>query len=173
MSNTRLTPEQWATIRGEREAGSTFGELARRHGVSKTAIVKRSTAEGWGDGQEGRAEITRLARARAEVTGNATATEAKNALVDSQADKAAAVLRQHQTEWRIVDTLRAEAMRDRHTDPDAAFTRAKLAKITAETIAIRQAGERKAYGLDRDANEQTVVIDRGSQVMVYLPSNGR
>lgn len=49
--NTRgkLTPEQWAQIRHERETtGDSFRTLAARHGVSDVAIGKRAKAEGWG-----------------------------------------------------------------------------------------------------------------------------
>ena len=44
----RLTADQWADVRAEREAGASFGDLASRHNVSGAAICKRSQREGWG-----------------------------------------------------------------------------------------------------------------------------
>ncbi|MCU0755658.1 MAG: hypothetical protein MUE46_11145 [Xanthomonadales bacterium] len=163
---TKLTLEQWATIRGEREAGESFGELAKRHGVSKAAIVQRSTAEGWSDGAEGRAEVRRLARERAGMTDPATAAEAKTAAIDRQADAGAAVIRKHQSEWS--EHRRRFPLEALAQD----FEHGKRAKICAEMLAIRQNGERKAYVLDAEA-AQSVVIDRGAAVQVYLPDNGR
>ncbi len=37
----------WETIRAEYEAGASQSELAKRHGVSRKAIQKHITAEGW------------------------------------------------------------------------------------------------------------------------------
>jgi hypothetical protein len=48
----RLSRDTWAQIRAEREAGLSFGLLASRYGISKTAIVQRAKAEGWGDGTD-------------------------------------------------------------------------------------------------------------------------
>ena len=48
----RLTADQWETIRAEREAGKSFPELAKKHGVSHQAIQKRAKNEGWGDGAD-------------------------------------------------------------------------------------------------------------------------
>jgi hypothetical protein len=44
----RLTADQWETIRAEREAGASFGDLAQRHGIDKAGIVRRAKAEEWG-----------------------------------------------------------------------------------------------------------------------------
>jgi hypothetical protein len=155
----KLTEEQWATIRGEREAGVSFGELAKRHGISKASIVARSQAENWQVDPAAAAAVRRKAAERVigltEPVPPLTAAEAKKSAIDRQADRAAAVILKHQAQWRIVGTLQDEALRDRHTDPEGAFARAKLAKITAETIAIKQAGERKAHGLDAPKPAQT------------------
>lgn len=44
----RLSADKWEQIRAEREAGASFGELAKRYSVSVGAIHKRAKAEGWG-----------------------------------------------------------------------------------------------------------------------------
>jgi hypothetical protein len=63
-------------------------------------------------------------------------------------DKRAAVLARHRQEWKQIAILRQEALNGRQANPGQSFERAKLAKITAETTSIQQAGERKAWGLD-------------------------
>lgn len=46
----RLTAEQWAMVRKERERdGTPYRSLAAKHGVSDAAIIKRAKAEGWGE----------------------------------------------------------------------------------------------------------------------------
>jgi hypothetical protein len=48
----RLSRETWADIRAEREAGASFGELAQKYGVDKSAIFQRSKKENWSDGSD-------------------------------------------------------------------------------------------------------------------------
>ena len=38
----RLSSDQWESIRAEREAGASFGDLAQKYGVDKAAIVRRA-----------------------------------------------------------------------------------------------------------------------------------
>jgi hypothetical protein len=45
-----------------------------------------------------------------------------------------------------------EVIDTRNTDPSGAFSKAKLAKTAAETLKIKQDGERKAWGLDEVQN---------------------
>lgn len=72
------------------------------------------------------------------------------------------VLERHRKEWAAPRALSAEALRLRDRDPLKAFERAKLAKITAETLKLVQDGERQALGLDTKDNPkgQVVVIER-------------
>lgn len=68
--------------------------------------------------------------------------------LDRAADAKAAVIHRHQSEWDEHKRL----MRDAMDTQD--FNAAKLAKITAETLKIRQEAERKAWGInDKSANE--------------------
>ncbi len=144
----RLSADQWETVRAEREAGATFGELAGKHGVNKAAIVRRAKAEGWGDGSDIGDVVRR--KVTEKVTGMSPADPAKKKAeaIDAAADETAAVVRRHRQEWLQVVELREEAVTAREADAKEAFERAKLAKITAEMTAIQQAGERKAWGLD-------------------------
>lgn len=68
-----------------------------------------------------------------------------------------AVLARHRKEWNVPRALVQEAVKARD------FGKAKLAKITSETLKIIQDGERKAWGIDNGpegASNVTVVIER-------------
>lgn len=73
-----------------------------------------------------------------------------------------AVLERHRKEWSAPRGLSAEALRLRDREPMKAFERAKLAKITAETLKLIQDGERQALGLDTADNPKghVVVVER-------------
>lgn len=92
----RLTADQWETIRAEREAGATFRELEDKHGVSHQAIQKRAKDEGWGDGKDvGDTVRSKVAEKVAGVV--ATDNPKKKAeAIDAEADRAAAIVIQHQ-----------------------------------------------------------------------------
>lgn len=136
----------WETIRAEYEAGATMGELSRKHGVDKAAISRKAKKEAW---------LTDLSevvnrRAEAKVNGlvNTVDPKKKAEAVDRAADAKASVIMRHKKEWDDQEALAREAVEKRD------FDLAKLAKITAETIKIRQEGERKAWGI-REALEDT------------------
>lgn len=147
----RLTADQWGTIRAEREAGASFGDLASRHGVSHTAIIKRSKAEKWGDGMDVADAVRRKVSEKVSGVVSAETVKKRADAIDAAAEETAAVVRRHRQEWLQVVKLRQEALGAREADATDAFNRAKLAKITAEMTAIQQAGERKAWGLDDGA----------------------
>lgn len=152
----RLTADQWSTIRAEREAsGTSFRELAAKHKVSDAAIVKRSKSEGWGDGSDVDGVINRKVSEKVSGVVSTDDPKKKAAAIDAEAEKRAAIVQRHRQEWVQVGALRQEALQVRQHDPDLAFNRAKLAKITAEMTKIQQDGERKAWGLD-------VIIDPDS-----------
>jgi len=78
---------------------------------------------------------------------------------DTPVNQRAEVIARHRREWAVVRGLSGEAIKGRD------FERAKLAKITSETIKIVQDGERRAWGLDAlDPEKQApvVVIERNS-----------
>ena len=71
---------------------------------------------------------------------------------DAVAERAAIISR-HRREWSVSRGLVGVAVGKRD------FDRAKLAKITSETLKIIQDGERKAWGLDAaDPADKTVVV---------------
>ena len=140
----------WETIRAEYEAGASQSELSKRHGVSRTAIQKHIRAEGWMQDVSG--AINRLTEAKVAGIVAGCNPQKKAEALSKAADAKAEVIKRHKEEWdrhqRIID----EALENND------FERAKLAKITAETIKIRQEAERKAWGLaDKTESENTVI----------------
>lgn len=138
----------WQIIRSEYEAGMTQNGISLKYGVSRAALSQRVRREGWkrnesgsDPGEEGGADkhppapagqcgVELPAKSRSESNG-------KNA-----------VIRRHREEWNRVRILIDDAV----TEQDAEA--AKLAKLTAETLKIRQEGERKAWGItDRAETE--------------------
>lgn len=88
-----------------------------------------------------------------------TPEERANLRRDTSVEIVASVIDRHRREWSAARALSIEAVRERN------FDKAKLAKITAETIGIIQHGERKAYGIE-DAGSApqkptVVVVERG------------
>ena len=136
----------WETIRAEYEVGSTMGELSRKHGVDKAAISRKAKKEAW------LADLSEVVnkRAEAKVNGlvNTVDPKKKAEAVDRAADAKAAVILRHKEEWEQHQQLIRQAVES------GDFDAAKLAKITAETIKIRQEGERKAWGIQDKAETE-------------------
>ena len=136
----------WETIRAEYEVGSTMGELSRKHGVDKAAISRKAKKEAW------LADLSEVVnkRAEAKVNGlvNTVDPKKKAEAVDRAADAKAAVILRHKEEWEQHQQLIRQAVES------GDFDAAKLAKITAETIKIRQEGERKAWGIQDKAEAE-------------------
>lgn len=160
----------------EGTAGMTFRQLAEHTGMGKSTLERRANAEGWkknyGTLQPG--EMTEIAQKAAdlfnrkieefgpEVTAEQKAQAVAEVTHEVAVDARAEMLDRHRREWAAPRAMSAEAVRMRETDPDKAFQRAKMAKITSETLQLIQNGERKAWGID--AGEvpagSVVVIER-------------
>lgn len=161
----------WEQVRAQWEAGgplATFGALAKRHSVSHTAIRKRSIAEAWVQSLE-----PTIQRRTDELVSGVVSTgnqAQRAAAIDEEATRRAEVGKRHRTEWTQVAGLRQEALAMRNLAADeeglppadkaklrairsaTALSRMKLAKLTAETTALQQAGERRAWRLGDDPN---------------------
>lgn len=187
----------WQTVRAEYEAGgagSSFNALGQRHGVSHTAVRKRALREGWTQSLE-----PAIQRRTAEKVSGAVSTanpQKRAEAVDAEAERRAEVQRRHRVEWTQVAALRQEALAARSLTPEeqklapvpraelealraaTAFTKAKLAKITAEMTGIQQTGERRAWRLGEegagDGGELVIRIERGGQpaVTIQRPAGG-
>lgn len=129
----------WEKIRAEYEVGCTQSDIARRYGCSRTAIMKRVTKEGWI--QDVTQAVNRLTAAKVAGVVTGCNPQKKAAAIDAAASRKAQVIERHKKEWEEHQKLITEAVADKD------FNMAKLAKITSETISIRQAGERRAWGI--------------------------
>ncbi len=135
------TPKfDWERIRAEYEAGASQSELSRRYGVSRKALQNHIAAEGWTQDVEPAIHRKVAEKVAGIVAGSDPQKKAE--AIDAEAERRAAKVHQHQEEWEANKAVSDEAILKRD------FELAKLAKITAETIKIRQDGERKAFGLD-------------------------
>ena len=135
----------WETIRAEYEAGSSMGKLSDKYGVDKAAISRRAKKEAWAQDVTG--AVDRAVDAKVNGIVNTVDPEKKAAAIASAADEKVAVIIRHREEWETQRTLVTTAIEKND------FDKAKLAKITAETLKIRQEAERKAWGI-RDVDAQ-------------------
>lgn len=81
-------------------------------------------------------------------------------------DVRAQVLDRHRKEWAAPRKIAYDAIQQAGKgDVAAAFERAKLAKITAETLTLVQGGECRAYGINHESRagdgQTIVVVERG------------
>ena len=163
FSMARLTADQWETIRAEREAGKSFPELAKKHGVSHQAIQKRAKNEGWGDGADIGVTVRRkVAEKVAGVVAGCNPKKKAEAL-ENAAQKGVEIVRRHQRDW--------DEHHKQFTVAGVAnnFDTGKSAKICAEMLAIRQKAERAAYGL-----EETPSVELPAELHIKLVSaNGQ
>lgn len=149
----------WEKIRAEYEIGATQGELARRFGVSRAAIQKHIAAEQWQ--QDITSAVDRLTAAKVAGVVAGSNPKKKAEAIDKAAAEKAAVIARHKQEWENHQRLIDDAL------ADGDFNAAKLAKITAETIRIRQDGERKAWGI-LDVDVRPREIDNGPKLELVL-----
>ena len=130
----------------EMDAGTTDTSMAAKFGVTRQAIALRRTKEGW-QKIGALATVTQRAQLAADVktcAGQFPGADALSAAVDIRAD----LLGNHRAEW-------AEHRRlFRLADISESFEKGKSAKISAEMIRIRQDGERKAYGISDEVQQQ-------------------
>jgi len=160
-----LTLRQKIAARAMWEADPTMSKeaVAKHFGVSKGVIDRISAEDGWKKLEQGMtpeaAELadrasTQIILAGEEPTPEELEQASHKVTRDHGEEMRAQLLARHRKEWQIPRVLSAEAVKDRN------FEKAKLAKITAETLKILQDGERKAWGLDNGEASTTVVIER-------------
>lgn len=168
MSNEKRPRIDWERVRAEYEIGgpeNTARALGARYGVSHTAVNKRKAKEGWAE--PGNLEEAIGKKVAEKVSGVASAGNPvkRAAAIEAEAERRAAVIREHQAEWEEIEGIRQKVFQALNgevavAEPDGeggtavlvqvagAFELAKLAKIMAEQTNIKQQGQRKAYGLD-------------------------
>jgi hypothetical protein len=169
----RLTADQWAAIRieWEGEPSATFLGLAEKHGVAVSSISRTAARHGWskrgviGDINEA---AQRKADARVDADGNAKQPQRQSTAGDlatrtESEDVRAAVLERLRREWAELEAFRKAAlvvMKAAH-EGTGEWKNAKLAADTAlanmRALEVKQAGERKAWGLDQTAEAEIVI----------------
>lgn len=168
---------QAARILYEGTRGMSLADLSVQTDIPLRLLKQRSRDDGWRKRQEtanGGQTADAEAVAEAFKTAPPPETTTDKAVVVETANHVGApmpsvideVLERHRREWAAPRGLSAEALRLRESNPSKAFERAKMAKITAETLKLVQDGERKAYGIDAGVDlpaGSVVVIERGEQ----------
>lgn len=161
----RQTKEEWQAIRtvweydtDEPSLVEAAARAATKHGfsvnVTRQMLSFKSKAEEW-ERKGTMVGIVQAAHRKADAMEPFQGDEPPDlkrieaARVESE-DKRAKVLARHRAEWEQVVKLRQEALAVRKENPDEAFNRSRLAKITAEITMIQQGGERKAWALDEN-----------------------
>lgn len=170
----RIPEERYAAARiiYETVPGMSFVKLAEQTGISFRALENRSVKEGWRKNvllpdkdmtPQAQAVADQYNGKLAEYGPEAGAEQKREAMVQTAQEFAVAerakILDRHRREWGAVRGLLYDSVKGRQFSDLS-----KLAKISAETLAIIQANERKAWGL-KDEEQQgnvTILIDRGS-----------
>lgn len=157
-----ISDERMAAARAlyEGTPGMTLERVARETGMNASTIGLRAKAENWRKNFGPDRQMTEAAQKAAdmfkakiedagpEITAEQKAVAAQEVAAELAMDERAKMLDRHRREWAAPRAMSAEAVRLRESNSVLAFERAKLAKITAETLKIVQDGERKAWGLD-------------------------
>lgn len=171
---------QAARVLYETLPGMTFDKLAEHTGVSARSLEDRSRADGtWSKmpllppknmSDAAQAVADHYTKKVTEFGDEITEEQKKVALVDTAVEVAvdlrAQLLDRHRREWDVLQYHLNKNLDPRNTMADKEkFERAKFIKITAETIQIKQAGQRKAWGIEQAGDDQTqngvtVVIER-------------
>jgi len=186
-----LAPALWLEIRRRCEFdpdAPSFSAAAKRaadvHGFTapgRSAVHARSRREKWARKAASLAGVAAAAALRADALVDAEG--AKKAAVESAAnavsafeqaaDDRAAVLARHRSEWGVIRVLIDEALAARAADVGDAFNRSKITKITAEALALKQAGERKAWGLDTFSDAPDIDVSKLTDAELEAISKGK
>ena len=168
---SKYTTEMIAAARALWEGGPnlTKADVARELGIPYCMVNKWSkgesgTDEKWfkrSDGMSARAhQAADKYRGKMKELGPEITTEKRQRAEEETAEETAVelrakVLERHRKEWSVPRGLVSEAVASRDVN------KAKLAKITSETLKIIQDAERKAWGVDSGPDSKIqVVIER-------------
>lgn len=154
----RLTADQWADVRADREAGMSFKKLAVKYDVSDAAICKRAQREGWLDGSDVGDVIRRKVNEKVNAVSPSPAKRA--ATIDAAADQAVRIVARHRDDWeRHHQVFGVDGIANN-------FELGKSAKISSEMLAIRQKAERIAWNLDEAETSKPEIVIQWSTLAV-------
>lgn len=154
--SSRQTAESWQKLRAlwEADPAMTFVDVAKISGVSKQAVQKKAGKEGWKKISD-QGDLARRAYDRADTAllrnppqeGDPTPSLA-SVLAETAVDLRARVIERHRKEWDDArnNVYKAIQLSD--------YEKARLGKITAESLKIIQDGERKAWGFDKETSPE-------------------
>ena len=156
----RLSVQEWASARGDYEAGMSGRQVAEKFHVHPRAVQNRVLKEGW---TQGEVEPAIRRRVTEQLVGlvlppsqsgapRRAPTEISRALSE-EAERRVGIIKRHREEWnaardRLYTGLQGHKLATTQDQKKFAFEDLKAAKITAETLTLIQAGERKAWKLD-------------------------
>ena len=151
----RMSPEEWAGIRAKWETdprdGYTWIVTEMNLSVSDVAVLKRARKEGWAK-KASLKTIVERAQAKADEKVSRKVSGKVSPLTESESvDLRADVIEKHREEWG--DHRRLFTLQDMLGEDGLGV--ARVAKTAAEAIKIRQEGERKAWGLDAIAEDNS------------------
>lgn len=157
------TVRRWKSVDGWKPAVKQLPELSARAGVLADSWTKKMSDLGKPMDDE-----------------VAAAEAAREVAVDLQVDVRAQVIDRHRKEWAAPRKIAYDAIQQAQVQKDVAgaFERAKLAKITSETLTLIQAGECRAFGITaegRGADARTVVVvdrDDAAPAAPQVPTPG-
>ena len=169
FANNETWPDEMkakAQVMWETDLDMTHRKVGDELGIPWKTIERWSKTEKWqkvaANNFADRAEkIADTYVGNLEKYGPEITTEQRNQAVAETTDKIAADLRadvvdRHRREWQAPRQISYEAIKERN------FEKAKLAKITAETLMLIQNGERRAWGMDKTdkpgEGENTIVV---------------
>jgi transcriptional regulator with XRE-family HTH domain len=147
-----LTKQQWAEARQtfETEPTATLESISQTLGVSRPAVSKKAKKEEWQKAGTLRM-VCKAAQLKADQVTDVTGVTSKKDATDNAIALRASVIEKHREEWAL--HRNRFSLDDIHAD----FDMGKKAKISSEMLMIRQSGERKAWGLDDDNQQQQPV----------------
>lgn len=182
MTDKNYAPEELIAAARDLYEGThqlTMADLAEMTGISVRVLRQARRDQNWQKALETKTGATTEAAlaaanvfrerqlapivAKAPAAGSIAEEDVK-ALIEPLPAEVDEVLKRHRDEWKAPRAMVVESVRMRDSDPFKSFERAKLAKITAETLKIVQDGERKAHGIDVGTQpppgKHVVIIER-------------
>lgn len=133
----KVTTEAWNDARVQWESGKSANSIAKELGVALPTVNERIKRYQWQRHPQSEIEFKTIQKVL-----NSPTPEQRNQALETEAERRASVIIQHRDEWNDIRGLRLEATKNKD------FEIAKLAKITAETAALTQMAERRAWGID-------------------------
>lgn len=177
----RIPEERKAAARVlyESTPGITQQQVADEIGVSRRSVENWCIEEGWNkvhlmpptNMTEAAQQVAdrytgKLAEYGDDISAEQKQVALKETAVETAVDLRAQLLDRHRREWQPIRNRVYKQLDPRSSMSEKErFEASKTTKINAETLAILQLGERKAWGIDKpgeDAGQQnvTVVIER-------------